>query len=115
VRDAGGQDVIEGGNAVGRDEQQLFAIHPVHVSDFTAGVKLEIREISSQKDGIEKFSSHWEILQVRSDGYFSRSGNFVNRRDQPSRRSRYPVEEKQVEAGVRINRNAIPAASLWKN
>ena len=46
VRDAGGQDVVEGGDAVGGDEKQLLVADGVDVADLAAGVKVEIGEVS---------------------------------------------------------------------
>ena len=46
VRDAGGQDVVEGRDAVGGDEKQLLVADVVDVTHFAAGVKVEIREVS---------------------------------------------------------------------
>ena len=45
MRDAGGQNVVEGRNAVGRDEKQLLVANAVHVSHLAAGVKLEVGEV----------------------------------------------------------------------
>ena len=58
VRDAGGQDVIEGGNAVAGDEKQMLVVDVVHVANLAAGVKFEVREVGVKKDGIEEVCAH---------------------------------------------------------
>ncbi len=45
VGDAGSQDVVEGRDAVSGDEQQLLVANGVNVTDFAAGVKVEIGEV----------------------------------------------------------------------
>ena len=45
VGDAGGQNVVEGGDAVGGDEKQLLVADGVDVAHLAAGVKLEIGEV----------------------------------------------------------------------
>ena len=45
VRDAGGENVVEGGDAVGGDEQQMVVVEGVDVADFAAGVQLEVGEV----------------------------------------------------------------------
>ena len=45
VRNASGQHVVEGGNAVGRHKQQALAVELVHVADFPAGVEVEFRKV----------------------------------------------------------------------
>ena len=45
VRNAGGQHIIEGGNAVGGDEQQALVIELVNVADLSAGMKLEVGKV----------------------------------------------------------------------
>jgi len=46
VGDAGGQNVVEGRDAVGGDEQQLLVAYRVNITHLTAGVKLEIGKVS---------------------------------------------------------------------
>ena len=46
VGDAGGQDVVEGRDAVGGDEKQLLIVDGVDVADLAAGVKVEVGEVS---------------------------------------------------------------------
>ncbi len=46
VGDAGGQNVVEGRNPVGGDEEQLLVADGVDVADLAAGVKVEIGEVS---------------------------------------------------------------------
>ena len=58
VRDAGGQDVIEGGDAVGGDEQQALPVQDVHVAHFAAGVKFKFREVCLQEHRVEKLGVH---------------------------------------------------------
>src|SRR5208282_3729593 len=52
VGDARGQDVVESRNAVGGDEKQLLVANGIDVTDLAAGVKVEIREVSLQEDGV---------------------------------------------------------------
>ena len=70
MRDARGQDIVKGRDTVGGDKQQAIVIELVNVSHLTAGVELKVREVSLQKDGIEKFGVHVEILQARERGVF---------------------------------------------
>ena len=46
VGDAGGQNVVEGRDAVGGDKKQLLVADGIDVPHFAAGVKLEIGEVS---------------------------------------------------------------------
>src|SRR5208282_4411739 len=45
MRDAGGEHVIEGGNAVRGDEEQPVSVELVNVAYLTAGVKLEVGKV----------------------------------------------------------------------
>jgi len=58
VRDARRQDVVEGGDAVGGNEKETIGVEPVDVTNFTAGMKLEIREFSMKKNRIEEIWGH---------------------------------------------------------
>jgi hypothetical protein len=58
MRDAGRQDVVEGGDPVRGNEKKTVAVEAVYVSDFTAGMKLEIWEFGMKKDGVEEVSAH---------------------------------------------------------
>src|SRR5207245_2817770 len=55
VRDAGGQDVIERGDAVGGDDQEPVAVL-VNVADFAAGAQLEAGQI-----GLEQHGTGWDV------------------------------------------------------
>ena len=44
--DAGSENVVEGRDSVGGDEQQLVVADGVHVTDLSAGVKVKIGEVS---------------------------------------------------------------------
>ena len=55
MRNAGRQNVVESGDAVGGDEEQLLVVHGVHIADLAAGVKVEFGKVGLQQDGIEKF------------------------------------------------------------
>ena len=46
VGDAGGQNVVESGNAVGGDEKQLLVADGVNIAHLAAGVKVEVGEVS---------------------------------------------------------------------
>ena len=46
VGNAGGQNVVEGGDAVGGDEEQLLVAEAVHIAHLAAGMKVEIGEVS---------------------------------------------------------------------
>ena len=48
-RDAGGEYVVERRNAIGGDEQQLIGINPVHITNFAAGEKLKVGNVSLDK------------------------------------------------------------------
>ena len=50
LRDAGGQHVVERGDAVGGHEQQVLAIHLVNVADLPAGVKLQVGKVGMQEN-----------------------------------------------------------------
>ena len=93
---ASGQDVVECRDAVGGDEQQLLVVDVVDVANLAAGVKVEIGEVGSQENGIEKFGAHDEILQVRGEAYSSWSENFVNDSDHPARSTAYPFGGKEL-------------------
>lgn len=95
MRDAGRQDVVKGRNAVGGDEKKVLIIKIVNVAYLATGVKFEVGEVSLEKDGIEKFGAHDEILQVRSVAYSSWSGNFVNGCDHCAGNERYPTDPKK--------------------
>src|ERR1700683_3609218 len=43
---AGGQNVVEGGDAIGGDKKQLLVADAIHVAHLAAGVELEIGEVS---------------------------------------------------------------------
>ena len=58
VRDAGGQNIVERGDAIGGNKQQPVVVQPVHVADFAAGVKFELRKVGLQEDGIEEIRAH---------------------------------------------------------
>ena len=45
MRNAGAKHIIEGRNSVCGHEQQLFAVEFVDVANFSASVKLEVREV----------------------------------------------------------------------
>jgi hypothetical protein len=53
VRDAGRQDVVEGGDAVGGNEEKTVGVKPVDIANLTAGMKLESRDFGVKEDGIE--------------------------------------------------------------
>jgi len=97
MRDAGRQDVVKGRNAVGGYEKKVLIIKVVNVAYLAAGVKFEVGEVSLEKDGIEKFGAHDEILQVRSVAYSSWSGNFVNGCDHCAGNEGYPTDPKNVD------------------
>ncbi len=46
VRDAGGQNVVEGRDAVGGDEKQLLITDGVNITHLATGVKLKIGKVS---------------------------------------------------------------------
>ena len=46
LRNAGGQHIIECGDPIGRDEQQMIVVDPVNVANFPAGVQLQVRKVS---------------------------------------------------------------------
>ena len=71
VRDAGGEDVVEGGDAVGGYEQQTLAVQYVHIAHLAAGVEFEFREVCLQKHRVEKLGVHHEILQAEIVAYSS--------------------------------------------
>src|ERR1039458_2912194 len=52
VRDAGWQDVVEGRNAVGGDDQQP-PVDAINVTNFAAPVTLDAREVRFQNGGIQ--------------------------------------------------------------
>ena len=82
--DAGRQNVVESGDAVGGDEEQLLVAHGVDVTDLAAGMKVEFGKIGLQENVIENFGAHDEILQVRSEAYSSWSEKNVNDSDHTS-------------------------------
>ena len=49
LRDAGGQHIVEGGDAVGGDEEQMIVTDQIKVADFPAGEKLQAGKISMQE------------------------------------------------------------------
>ena len=55
MRNAGGQHVVESGDAVGGDEQQMLVVDTVHIADFAAGVKFQFGKVGLQEDGVEEF------------------------------------------------------------
>ena len=84
VWDARRQNVIESGDAVGGNEEQLLVAHGVDVTDLAAGMKVEFGKIGLQENVIENFGAHDEILQVRSEAYSSWSKKNVNDSDHSS-------------------------------
>ncbi len=44
---AGGQHIVEGGNAVRGHEKQMLAAQAVHVAHFAAGIEFEVREVGA--------------------------------------------------------------------
>ena len=56
VGDAGGEDVVEGGDAVGGDEEKLVVAEVVDVAHLAAGGERKIAEA-----GLEKGLAHWLI------------------------------------------------------
>jgi hypothetical protein len=58
VGDAGSQNVVERGDAIGGDEKQLLVADGVDVTNLAAGMEVEVRERSLQKDGVEEFGAH---------------------------------------------------------
>ena len=58
VRDAGGQYIVKGGNAVGGDKQQPVFVQMVNVAHLAAGVQFEFGEVGLQQNGVEKLRAH---------------------------------------------------------
>ena len=50
LRNAGGQNVVEGRDTVGGHEQQMVGIDPVDVTHFPAGVEFQVGKIGSQNN-----------------------------------------------------------------
>ena len=50
LRDAGGQHIVEGGDPIGGDEEQVIVIDKIKVADFPAGVKLQVGKISMEEN-----------------------------------------------------------------
>jgi hypothetical protein len=48
VRDAGCENVVERGNSVRGHKQEPVTIQSIHVTDFPAGMKLEILEFGAE-------------------------------------------------------------------
>ena len=63
IRNACRQNVVEGGNAIRCDEEQVVGVDGIHVADFAAGVELEIRKVCANQDGVEKLFRHGLILR----------------------------------------------------
>src|ERR1700761_9353908 len=57
VRDPGSEHVIEGGDAVGSDEQKMIAIDLVNVADLAARVELQFWDVGVQQYGGLAFRS----------------------------------------------------------
>ncbi len=58
VRNAGGQHIVERGDAVGRHEQQVLAVQIVDVANLAAGEKVEVFVVGFKQNGIENFWAH---------------------------------------------------------
>ena len=54
VRDAGGQHVVKGRDAVGGYEQQASAPRRYTSRTFPLGMEFEVGKVSTQKNGVEK-------------------------------------------------------------
>src|SRR5882757_3732690 len=78
MRDAGGQNIVEGRDAVRRDEQQMVAIEIVDVANLAAGVQFQFGVVGLQKDGVEEFGAHDVILVVKNSAYSNWREKFVN-------------------------------------
>ena len=47
-RNSGRKDVVESREAVGRYEQQMIFVGDIHISNFAAGIKLQVAEVGAQ-------------------------------------------------------------------
>ena len=58
MRDAGRQYIVERGDAVGGDEEQVVAVEVVDVANFAAGEEFEICVAGFKKNGVEDVWAH---------------------------------------------------------
>ena len=65
VGDAGGEDVIEGGDAVGGDDQQVIA-DSVDVADLAAADPFQAGQISIEKDSGHGNNCSTALVQIRA-------------------------------------------------
>ena len=79
ARNASRQHIVEGGDAIGGDEEKAFVIELIDVPYFAAGVQCEVREVCLQEDGIEDLGSHERILHAKIVAYSIALDFFVNR------------------------------------
>ena len=70
VRNPRRKDIIEGGYAIGSNEQQPVIGQGIHIPDLAAHVYLKIWKFCSEKNGIEKFRSHDQNFTVKKRGVF---------------------------------------------
>src|SRR5215469_4753972 len=81
VRNARGEHVVKGRDAVGGYKQQLFAAHLIYVAHFAAGKQLQFRKICLEKGGIESLGSHAEYSMRKSSRILAAQKILVNGRN----------------------------------
>ena len=78
MRDAGGKNIVERGDAVGSYEQEVLVIQAVNIAYFAARVQLQLWIVGLQKNGIEEFGAHDVILAAKNFAYSNWREKFVN-------------------------------------
>ena len=79
MRNAGCQHVVECGDAIGGNKEQVVAVEIVDVSDFAAGEKFQICVAGFEENGVEDVRAHdVESNREKTVAYSIRASGFVN-------------------------------------
>src|SRR5579863_9460891 len=99
MRNAGGQYIVERGDAIGRYKQKMLIVQMVDVAYLPAGVQFQIGEVSTKQNWIEKLGAHVGILHLENVAYSNSRKIFVNDISDVRRQVTHTLERKSVDSG----------------